>query len=275
MLTNVIRKEQIASAADQSQKDTPVVALFMPFEPKMVAKNVLVQKLQLLVLEAEQKLAKGFSISVAEPVLKRLKATVKNLDYSTHKKSIAIYASAKGEKVFYLDTPLENKVVVDTSFNIRFLVEAKKNLQHYLVLVLGSNISRVYSGNGGQLVSMFTSIRKKSKGDYAASLENFLKEIDNNLSIILNYFPSLPLFVMGSAYRLSKYKTVTQNKPHITQLIEVNSEEIAKDKINAALQPYLCNWKNVQLEHLQCTLNNAMESNRIVTGIDQVAKTAN
>ena len=100
MLTDVVRKEQIASAANGFHKDTPVVALFMPFEPKMVAKSILMQKLQLLVLEAEQKLVKNFSISVAEPVLKKLKAAVKNLDYSTHKKVLLSMLRPKERKYF-------------------------------------------------------------------------------------------------------------------------------------------------------------------------------
>src|SRR3954454_4781285 len=199
MLTNVLQKEHTSAVSVQSNNETPVVSLFMPFEPKMVSKNEIVYKLQSLINEAEQKLIKTFPISAVKPVLERLKSVIKNLDYSTHKKSTAIYVSADTEKLFYLNTPLEEKVTVDTSFNIRALVESKKRLQQHLVLVLGNNISRVYFGNGMHLVSMLTNTRKKSQSDNISSLENFIKETDNNLGIILNYFPLLPLFVVGNA----------------------------------------------------------------------------
>ncbi|TKK71755.1 hypothetical protein FC093_01660 [Ilyomonas limi] len=274
MLTNISKKEQVPLIAIQPDRTTPVVSLFMPFEPKMVTKNELVYKLQLLVHEAELKLVKSFSFKVAEPVLKRLKAVVKNLDYSTHKRSIAIYVSAEGEKVFYLNTPLEEKVLIDTSFNVRSLIAHRKKLQHYLVLVLGTNISRIYFDNGEHLIAMFTNIRKKSRSEYGSSLETFLKETDNNLSIILNYFPSLPLFIMSSTYTLSRYKTITQNKTHITQLIEADGKEIVIDKIKTALQPYTHNWGYIQTKHLRHTLDNATDSSRIATGIENVVKAA-
>jgi len=274
MLTNVSKKGQVSLIAVQSDKTTPVVSLFMPFEPKMVAKNKLVCKLQLLVQEVEQKLVKGFSFAAAEPVLKRLKAVVKNLDYSTHKKSVAVYVSAKAEKVFYLSTPLEEKVIIDTSFNVRSLIAHQKNLQHYLVLVLGTNISRVYYDCGEQPVAMFTNIRKKSGDEYGSSLENFLKETDDNLSIILNCFPSLPLFVISNAYTLGRYKTITKNKAYFTQLIEADGKEVMMNKIKTALQPYMRNWNYIQAKHLRHTLVNATDNSRLATGIDDVVKVA-
>jgi hypothetical protein len=120
---------------------------------------------------------------------------------------------------------------------------------------------------------MFTNIRKKSLDEYGASLERFLKETDNKLNIILNYFPSLPLFVMGSAYTLNKFKSITQHKMHITQLIRADGEVIIADQMEAALRPYTHNWGHVQLQHLHHTLNNAAES-RMAAGIDKVVKVA-
>src|SRR3954452_16318960 len=212
MLTNVLKKEHTSAVSPQPDTETPVVSLFMPFEPKMVSKNEIVHKLQSLINEAEHKLVKAFSISAAKPILERLKSVNKNLDYSTHKRSTAIYVSADEEKLFYLNTPLEEKVIVDTSFNIRSLVESKKGLQQHLVLVLGNNICRVYFGKGMHLVSMLTNTRKKSQSDNISSLENFLTETDSNLGIILNYFPLLPLFVVGNACTLNTYKINTKNE---------------------------------------------------------------
>jgi hypothetical protein len=275
MLTNVLKKEHTSAVTPQPDTDTPSVSLFMPFEPKMVSKNEIVHKLQSLIIEAEQKLIKTFSISAAKPILERLKSVVKNLDYSTHKKSTAIYVSAEEEKLFYLDTPLEEKVIVDTSFNIRALVESKKRLQQHLVLVLGNNISRVYFGNGLHLVSMLTNTRKKSQSDNISSLENFLRETDNNLGIILNYFPLLPLFVVGDADILNNYKKITRNETHITQLIETSKYEMSVDEIKTTLQPYIINWEYIRMKHLHRRLDNAMESGKIAVGITNVIKDAN
>src|SRR4051812_8725302 len=275
MLTNVLKKEHTPAVSVQSNNETPVVSLFMPFEPKMVSKNEIVYKLQSLLNEAEQKLIRAFSISAVKPILERLKSVIKNLDYSTHKKSTAIYVSAEEEKLFYLDTPLEEKVIVDSSFNIRNVVESKKGLQQHLVLVLGNNISRVYFGKGMHLVSMLTNTRKKSQSDNISSLENFLTETDSNLGIILNYFPLLPLFVVGEAGILNRYKIVTKNETHITQLIETPNDEVTVTEVKTELQPYIINWEYIQMKHLHHRLDNATESGKIAVGINDVAKTAN
>jgi len=275
MLTNVMKKEHTSAVSVPSNNETPVISLFMPFEPKMVSKNEIVRKLQMLLNEAEQKLVKTFSISAAKPVLERLKSVIKNLDYSTHKKSTAIYVSAGEEKLFYLDAPLEEKVIVDTSFNIRRLVESKKGLQQHLVLVLGNNISRVYYGKGMHLVSMLTNTRKKSQSDNISSVEHFLTEIDSNLNIILNYFPLLPLFVIGDAQTLNSYKIITKNESHIIQLIETGSDEVTVEDVKDALQPYIINWEYIQMKNLHRRLDNATESGRIAAGITNVTKAAN
>jgi len=183
--------------------------------------------------------------------------------------------SAEEEKLFYLDTPLEEKVIVDTSFNIRSLVESKKRLQQHLVLVLGSNISKVYFGNGLHLVSMLTNTRKKSQSDNISSLENFLRETDNNLGIILNYFPLLPLFVVGDPKVLNEYKILTRNETHITQLIETCSDEVTAEEVKTALHPYIINWELIRMKHLHRRLDNAMESGKIAVGLDDVSKAAN
>ena len=274
MLPNVSKKEQAIRITVQPDKNTPVVSLFMPFEPKMVSKNELAYKLQLLMKDAEQKLIKNFPIATAEPVLKRLKATIKNLEYSTHKKSVAIYVSAKGEKVFYLDVPLEEKVLVASAFNIRSLIENQQSLQHYIVLVLRNNFSKVYFGDGAQLVSMLSNNNRMSQND-AASSENFLRATDNNLNIILNYFPSLPLFVMGDADILNKYSGITKNKTHITQLIKFGSNDMSVNEVKTALQPYITNWEYVQAKHLHQRMGNALECNRAAIGINNVIKIAN
>jgi len=275
MLTDVLKKGQTSAVSIQPYNETPVVSLFVPFEPKMVSKNEIAYKLKALLNEAEQKLIKAFSISAGKPVLERLKSVIKNLDYSTHKKSTAIYVSAEEEKLFYLDAPLEEKVIVDTSFNIRNLVESKKGLQQHLVLVLGSHISRVYFGNGLHLVSMLTNTSKKSQSDNIPSLENFLTDIDSNLGIILNYFPLLPLFVVGEASILNKYKILTKNETHITQLIETGSDEVTVEEVKTALQPYIINWEYIRMKHLHHRLHNALEGGKVAVGINNVTKTAN
>ena len=69
-------------------------------------------------------------------VLQKLKYIIKNLDFSTHKKSIAIYVSPVFEKVLYLNIEVEERIVLDKSFHIQDLIKNKKELHQYLLLQL-------------------------------------------------------------------------------------------------------------------------------------------
>lgn len=114
----------------------PCVSIVLPFEPKMTPKPELIRQLKLAIDKAEQKIRENYNNELAKLVLRKLKALSGNLNFSTFKKSIAIYISPLFEKVLYLDIPLQEKVIVNGAFEIRDLLYAKQELRQYMVLVL-------------------------------------------------------------------------------------------------------------------------------------------
>src|SRR6185295_10158758 len=91
-------------------------------------------------------------------VIEKLRSIIKNLNFSSYKKSIAIYVSPVFEKVLYLDIPMDEKIMVDGSFQIRDLLYAKKELREYLVLVLSGKWSKVYLGNCAHFVKVKSNV---------------------------------------------------------------------------------------------------------------------
>src|SRR6185312_1036626 len=81
----------------------PSVSIFLPFNPKMDSKRDITKKLQIAVDKVEQQLFDNFSFEMAMLVMHKLKAILQNLNYSSHKKSLAIFVSPVFEKVFYLN----------------------------------------------------------------------------------------------------------------------------------------------------------------------------
>ena len=125
-------------------KYRPSISIIMPFEPKMSVKTELEYKLKLAVGRVESELMANYTSEKALPVLRRLRSVIKNLDFNTYKKSIAIFISPIFDKVYYLDIPVEEKIIVDESFEIRDLVYSKKEVHKYLVLVLSSKKTKIY-----------------------------------------------------------------------------------------------------------------------------------
>ena len=100
----------------------PAVSIILPFDPKMVPKSEVELRLKVSLQKVEKELLSNYSGEQALPVIKKLHRMIKSLNYNTHKKSIAIFATPRAEKVFYLDILVEEKIVIDESFEIRDLV---------------------------------------------------------------------------------------------------------------------------------------------------------
>lgn len=104
----------------------PAISIVMPFEPKMSAKAELIQQLKFAIDKVDREVRKNYNDELVEVVIQKLKKIVKDLNFTTFKKSIAIYVSPVFEKVLYLDIPMEPKIMIDDSFEVRDLLQAKK-----------------------------------------------------------------------------------------------------------------------------------------------------
>ena len=65
--------------------------------------------------------SENYPADVEIMMMKKLRTIIKNLNFNTHKKSIAIFLSPVFEKVLYLDISVEEKIIIDESFEIRDL----------------------------------------------------------------------------------------------------------------------------------------------------------
>src|SRR6516225_10080227 len=122
----------------------PTVSIILPFEPKMSLKSEVNYKMKVAVGKVEKELTLNYPADEALPVIEKLHRLLRNLNYNTHKKSVAIFVSPEIEKVFYLDVPVEEKIVVDEKFEIRDLVYNKKQNIQYLVMLLSAEASKTY-----------------------------------------------------------------------------------------------------------------------------------
>ena len=85
----------------------PAISIIMPFEPKMNQKTALSHSLKIAADKVERELREAYSTEIIELVMGKLRSVISNLNYNTHKKSIAIYVSTVFEKVLYLDIAVE------------------------------------------------------------------------------------------------------------------------------------------------------------------------
>ena len=283
MLPEILREEkEILKAVTY----LPSVSLILPFEPKMAVKWELEYRLQRMLEKAERELLDNYPAEKTLPVLDKLKALVKLLDYATYKKSIAILASPLIAKVYYLDIAVEEKLIIDESFEIRDLVYSKKEIHKYLILVLSSIRSRIFLGNTTQFVRIsfntpshvaaYKNDVPEKTGNFSdpsyrkeVLLDKFLHHIDTGLGHILNAY-QLPLFIMGTERTMGHFRKITHNAHRITGWVHGNYEEATETEIRQAIAPHVADWKKVIQGELLQRIDAALSAKKLAIGIRDV-----
>jgi hypothetical protein len=264
----------------------PSVSIILPFEPKMGGKAEIMQQLKCAVDKVEREIKQTYNNDLSAVVLQKLRTVIRNLNFSTYKKSIAIYISPFFEKVLYLDIPVKEHIIVNGSFEIRDLLFSKKELHQYLVLILSARSSKVYLGN----TTSFTKVKANVPDHIAAFrhdgshfgdpldkkevlLKKFLQHTDDGLKFLLHVYP-FPVFVMGSKKVLGLYRAFTKNEKSIAGYVPGHFEKVADNLISDALKPLLDNWAKVKADDLRHQMEKAADAGKLSSGIQEVWKQA-
>ena len=248
-------------------KYLPAVSIILPFHPVITKKDELKYSLMLIMHKIEQDLLTRYAAEKAVPVLIKLKNVIRNLNYRTHKRSIAIFVSPVVDKVYYLDMELQQQIVFDDSFEMRNILLSKKQTPKYVVMFLGNESCKMYRGN----CSGFTLIKSNISDEISSN--EFSRKMDQGLSIILKAYP-LPLMLIGPRTVLERFKKITANKSNIIQHVEVCREITGSAQLRNILMPYEANWKELKQVYLLKQIEKARAEDKLAVGMDEVWDTA-
>jgi predicted Holliday junction resolvase-like endonuclease len=266
----------------------PAVSLIMPFHPVMASKRDLEYQLKRAMEKIESQLMEQYSREQALPVAEKIRRMINTLNYNTHKKSVAIFASPMMEKVFYLDVAVEERIVIDSSFEIRDLVYSQKQVIQYLVLLLSAERSRMYLGNCSSFLLIKSNVPTNEVAyendlpekvgqfsDPAARrevmLDKFLLHMDQGLSLVLNAYP-FPVFVLGAEKVLGHFRQITHHERNIVGYVHGNFLDATETEIRTALRPYLDDWQRVRETELINKMKAAEDEHKLSKGIREVRK---
>jgi len=266
----------------------PCVSVIMPFNPKMVSKSSLAFALQHVYKQVEEELSRNYTVETTEKMLGKLQNVVQHLDYTTHRKSIVIHVSPALEKIYYLNIPVVEKVIVDTSFEIRDFVLNKEDKHEFLLLVVNEQKEEIFIGNNERLKQLVynrsINMRKGSSqhvSDFSKTktakekwIKNFLRYVDNGLDLILKAYP-LPLFIMATEKTMGVFRQVTKHYQYITGFIQGNFENASQSELHKAIIPYIKNWIPVKEKDVMNRLRAAEYDRNLAAGIYDVWKHAN
>lgn len=269
----------------REKRHWPAVSIVMPFEPVMQRRDDLMMRFQKAMKKVEWEMGSGYDEDLAELVMLKLKTIIKNLNFSSFKKSIAIYVSPVFEKVMYLDMPVNETITVNESFFIRDIVHSKKEIPGYFVLALNEKWSTVYEGNVAGLVKIKSNGvgnmprlkpaagSGKTPDGHPFVVKQFLQHTDEGLSILLSAMP-LPVLVVGNKRVLDHFKALTANGRNIVEYIEGSYGKTTEAALFDRIHPYIADWDKIKIKHLYHQLEKAAAEDNLVYGVDAVRLSA-
>jgi hypothetical protein len=287
MKVHLSREEQEVTGATSYQ---PEVSIILPFEPAISLKTEVHYQLKIAVEKVESQLLANYPKDKAMPVINRLRDLAQNLPVDTTKKGLAIFVSPILEKVFQLDFPVNEKIIVGESFEIRDLIYCKKELVQYLVLQLSSESSKMYLDNGTKFILLKSSQPQnvnayerdmpEKVGKYSDPeehkeilMDNFLHHCDQGLTLILKSYP-LPVFVMGPERALGHFKKLTRNTKSLVEFIPGNYLDKPEAELRGVIQPYIKDQQTIREKAALLQIDQALSERKLEFGIRQVWQTA-
>jgi hypothetical protein len=264
----------------------PAVSIIMPFEPKISLQTEVTHSLKTAADKVELELLSNYPEEICVLVMKKLRAIISNLSFPTNKKSIAIYVSPVFEKVLYLDIAVEEKTIVDDSFEIRDLVYSKKQLNKYLVLLLSGKQSHIYLGDSSTLVRIevdlpesvyaYVNDAPERVANFSDMVDHkqiivhkFLYHIDTALDEILNKY-HLPVFVLGAEKILGHFKKFTKHGEAVIAYVKGNYDEATFPQLEEILKPHIAAWREVKQKELLRQLDEAAGKKKLAAGMKDV-----
>ncbi len=274
----------------ESTYNRPAISIILPFEPKMSLKSDLAHSLKIASDKIERELKENYPGDTANLVVEKLRSIIANLNFNTHKKSLAIYVSPVFEKVLYLAIAVEEKIVIGESFEIRDLVLSKKQTREYLVLVISGKKSNMFLGKGRQLVKIISNgsssvhafvndppERVANFSDPSERKEQILNKllhaIDNSLRLVLNAY-HLPLFVLGPEKVMGHFKSLTKSGSAVIEYIHGNYDDAPIEQLKKILEPHIEQWEKVREKDLINQLEDAAGKKQLAIGMRDVWKAA-
>ncbi|MDR3694927.1 hypothetical protein [Mucilaginibacter sp.] len=263
----------------------PAVSIIMPFKTKINLHTELRHSLKIAADKVERELIFNYPAEICKLLMQKLLEVIENIDFNTGKKGIVIYVSLVFEKVLYLDIPVEEKVIVDDSFEIRDLVYNTKQLHKYLLLVLSGKETKIYLGNAELLrvelnmpesvyayvndaperVANFSDMSDRKE----TIMDKFLLNIDNGLNKILNTY-KLPLVVLGTERIAGHFKKLTRHAAAVIEYIHGNYEEATLPDLRETASRYIAGWEKLEEKKLLDKLEEAAGANKLAVGIKDV-----
>ncbi|HVU94127.1 MAG TPA: hypothetical protein VHE34_02845 [Puia sp.] len=261
----------------------PAVSLLLPFHPVFSSHAELKHRVKIALENARHELLRNYTAETTLAVMEKLARLEAQLDYATPHKSIALFASAHLGKLWYFDTPVEERLTIGDTFAVRDLVADSKQLRNYLILLLSDKECRFYLAGEDRLerlpasapTEVFAYVNEKPERVANFSdpgqrkeivMDKFLHYMDDELSQVLTRHP-FPVFLMGPEKVIGHFKAHSGHLPQIAACLHGNYIDTQEFQLLQLIQPALEAWRRQNKQSILTLVRKAADDKRLSTGI--------
>lgn len=267
------------------EEAVPSVMLTMPFDPKMTDRRMIEQGLSVLIGQALEQMETRFPKAHIARVYQKLTRLSKQLEYSTHKISLAIMVSPDFEKVYYLNFPVQEQVTIGDTFDFRKLAMQKKAEDKFLLMMLSENRLRICLADEHSVTPLVLGHPRhidlpQRVGNFSdpekvreLRLDKFLVQSDHSLRIILHAY-DYPLVVMGCRKTIGRFRQLSKHSRHIAEVITGNFDDSSPSELLRQLKKVRIDTLRLREKHNLLLLANAQEDRKLATGIQECSQAA-
>lgn len=244
-----------------------------------------------LLTKAVERLHSEFKKREVAPIVKRLSALVKEIDWRHLLDGIAIYANEDTAAVFHLPFKVKARAVVDSTFATRDLAYTLNRALRYRVLVLTEKPTRLYeattkvltehtekpfpmvhTGPGGAAkLPGGQGINRSAVRDDAH--RQFFRKVDEALEHIQKHDP-LPVVLVGVDRYLAFYQEIAKNPEAIVGFISGSYDAPNPAALGKLAWPVFQAGATLKRTKALVRLGEAVSANRHASGIQNVWRAA-
>lgn len=264
----------------------PALSVILPLKANISMTEEMAHVFKIAADKAETELIKHYPQEQCTLIMDKLRSVFSGMVIPPKKKGLAVYISPVFQKAIFLTVPVQEKIQVDESFEIRDLLNDKKQQNRFLLLTFNGARAKLYLADPAGLVSLPSNIQlsieqfvndaPEKVGNFSDAKERkriledkFLRHVDAELgNILLSH--NLPVLVLATEKTIGHYKKITRHSEVIFAYGRGYREELTLTELTDLIAPHLNAWKLKRETRLLERLDEAASRKLLTSGIKDV-----
>jgi hypothetical protein len=264
----------------------PALSIILPLKANISMHEEMAHVFKITADKAEAELIRHYPKEQCKLIMDKLRSLLSGLVIPPKKRGLALYVSPVFEKAIFLNVPVQEKIQIDESFEIRDLLNDKKQQNRFLLLTFNSAKAKLYLVDSAGLVSLPSSISlsidqfvndaPEKAGNFSDARERkriledkFLRHVDTALGdILLSH--NLPVMVLATEKTIGHYKKITRHYEVIFVYGRGYREELTLTELTDLVAPHLDAWKLKKEARLLERLDEAAGRKLLTSGIKEI-----